>query len=100
MSTESGKDTGRITGSDISIYAEKNIGVLGNGLRITNNGIGVSLKSNYNDIFVNGIGRDSLNFRHIVLRGDHKFGFITEGTANFDSSYYNLESLRKIYFGN
>lgn len=98
MSTETGKDTGRLTGANINISSEKNIGVVGNGLRITNNGVNASLTANYNDIFVNGIGKGSLNFRSINTRGN-KFGFITEGTANLYSKYYNLESLRKIYYG-
>lgn len=74
MSTETGKDTGRITGAGINITSEKNIGVTGNGLRITNNGANVSLSAPYGDIFVQGIGNGRLNFRRINTGG--KFGFI------------------------
>lgn len=98
MSTETGKDTGRLTAAGINVRAEKNIGVVGNGLRITNNGANVTLYADYNDIFVRGIGSGSLNFRSVTNNG-HKFGFITEGSTNLNSRYYNLESLRKTYYG-
>jgi len=99
MSTETGKDTGRLTGASISIEAEKNIGMVGNGLRITNNGANLTLKTYNGDIFVHGIGSGSLNFRSLSTYG--KFGFITDGTANgLGSTRYKLETLRKNYYGN
>ena len=98
MSAETGKDTGRLTGSGINITSEKNIGVVGNGLRITNNGANVTLRTYDGDIFVHGIGSGSLNFRSLSTYG--KFGFITDGTANgLGSTRYKLETLRKNYYG-
>ncbi len=97
MSTETGKDTGRLTGKSINITA-KNIGVVGNGLRITNNGANLTLKTYEGDIFVHGIGSGSLNFRSLSTYG--KFGFITDGTTSgLGSTRYNLERLRKNYYG-
>lgn len=99
MSTETGKDTGRLTGAGINIRAEKNIGVVGNGLRITNNGANLTLYTNAGDVFVHGIGSGSLNFRSISTH-NYKFGFITDGTATgLNSKFYNLENLRRIYYG-
>lgn len=80
MSAETGKDTGRLTGKKINIDAARNNGVVGNGLRITNNGANVSLRTYYGDIFVQGIGSGSLNLRSLSTYG--KFGFITDGTAS------------------
>ena len=97
MSTETSKDTGRLTGKSINITA-KNIGVVGNGLRITNNGANLTLKTYEGDIFVHGIGSGSLNFRSLSTYG--KFGFITDGTTSgLGSTRYNLERLRKNYYG-
>lgn len=98
MSAETGKDTGRLTGAGINITSEKNIGVVGNGLRITNNGANVTLRTYDGDIFVHGIGSGSLNFRSLSTYG--KFGFITDGTASgLGSTRYKLETLRKNYYG-
>lgn len=98
MSTETGKDTGRLTGAGINITSARNIGVAGNGLRITNNGANVTLRTYGGDTFVHGIGKGILNFRSLSTYG--KFGFITDGTASgLQSKQYRLANLEKFYYG-